>query len=192
MEHESEAAAVPVVSSDRGLCGAFITPTCCALRELIALLRQEGDTDPVRGGRKALSCFRLPQLEHHRIVDRVLREADLRTRLEIAGALVQTFLAGADDEGDDPACGQRPRVDELHIVYRIPVDAVPERRGAPDRPDGRRVRRGGRDRAEDPVLFEPDATTLFDNLLPRYVTTGFTPRCWKRRRRRNRHRGGVP
>ncbi|HRC87459.1 MAG TPA: ATP synthase F1 subunit gamma, partial [Thermoanaerobaculia bacterium] len=174
VEHESpRRAAVLVVSSDRGLCGAYNANVLRRAEELIALLRQEGKTPILYVvGRKALSYF---GFRNWNITESWIGFSEKPTyehAQEIAGALVQTFLAGADDEGDDPGADNVLGVDELHIVY------TEFRSMLSQNAEARRIAPMVVEYVEEVETgpktlfsFEPDATTLFDNLLPRYVTT---------------------
>ena len=87
---------------------------------------------------------------------------------KVAETLVGAFLAGA---GDDEESKDESGVDELHIVYTefksMMSQSVGAHRMAP------MVVEYVEDDNEPHTLysFEPDATTLFDALLPRYLTT---------------------
>ena len=167
-------AAVLVVSSDRGLCGAYNANVLRQSEELFALLRDEGKQPVVYTvGRKALGYYNFRQRD---VVDSWSGFSERPTydhAREIADTLVTAFMSGADDEGDDAGEDGILGVDELHIVFTefrsmLSQSAV-ARRIAPmvveyveDEPD------------EDPrtlFSFEPDPETLFDALLPRYVAT---------------------
>jgi F-type H+-transporting ATPase subunit gamma len=88
--------------------------------------------------------------------------------VEVAETLVSAFVAGA---GDNEESGAETAVDELHIVYTefksMMSQSVGAHRMAP------MVVEYVEDDNEPKTLysFEPDATTLFDALLPRYVAT---------------------
>ena len=74
-------AAVLVVSSDRGLCGAYNANVLRRSEELFSLLREEGKKPVLYVvGRKASGLLQLPQLGGDRVVDRLLRAAHLRER----------------------------------------------------------------------------------------------------------------
>ncbi len=166
-------AAVLVVSSDRGLCGAYNANNLRRAEELISLLRQEGK-EPVLYvvGRKSLSYF---SFRNWKITDSWIGFSEKPTyeqAQEIANALVTAFLAGEDDQGDNPGEDGVLGVDELHIVFtefRSMLSQVAEaRRIAP-----MEVEYVGEQETGPRTLFsfEPDATTLFGALLPRYVAT---------------------
>jgi F-type H+-transporting ATPase subunit gamma len=84
---------------------------------------------------------------------------------------VETFLAGADDVGDDPGPDGVLGVDELHIVCTEFKSMLSQSAEA------RRIAPMVVEYVEEEVVprtlysFEPDATTLFASLLPRYLTT---------------------
>ena len=166
-------AAVLVVSSDRGLCGAYNANILRRAEELISLLRQEGK-EPVLYvvGRKAQGYF---SFRNWKITNSWVGFSEKPTyeqAQEIANALVTAFLAGEDDEGDNPGDDGVLGVDELHIVFtefRSMLSQVAEaRRIAP-----MEVEYVGEQETGPKTLFsfEPDATTLFESLLPRYVAT---------------------
>ena len=165
-------AAVLVVSSDRGLCGAYNANVLRRAEELIALLREEGK-EPVLYvvGRKALGYF---TFRNWAIAESWIGFSDRPTyeqSQEIADALVTVFLAGADDEDEGPGADGIVGVDELHIVFtefRSMLSQFAEaRRIAP-----MVVEYVEEDTGPHTLFsFEPDATTLFESLLPRYVAT---------------------
>ena len=167
-------AGVLVVSSDRGLCGAYNANVLRQSEELFALLRDEGKQPVVYTvGRKALGYYSFRQRDVSESWTGFSERPTYDHAREIADTLVNAFMSGADDEGDDPGEDGILGVDELHIVFTefksmLSQSAV-ARRIAPmvveyveDEPD------------EGPrtlFSFEPDPETLFDALLPRYVAT---------------------
>jgi F-type H+-transporting ATPase subunit gamma len=165
---EPKRAGVLVVSSDRGLCGAYNSSIFRRSEELFSLLRQEGKTPVVYTvGRKALNYFKFRNWDITESWMGFSEQPSYENAAEIASTLVDTFMAGTgDDESQD---GQG--VDELHIVYSefksMMSQAAVAHRIAP------LVVEYVEDTDELHTLysFEPDATTLFEALLPRYVTT---------------------
>ena len=105
-------------------------------------------------------------------MDRVLRATTYEHAKEIADTLVASFLAGADDEGDEAGADGVLGVDELHIVFTefksMLSQTAEARRIAP-----MVVEYVGEQEAGPHTLFsfEPDPDTLFEALLPRYVAT---------------------
>jgi F-type H+-transporting ATPase subunit gamma len=166
-------AAVLVVSSDRGLCGGYNANVLRRTEELFALLREEGKTPVVYVvGRKALGYYRF---RNRKVVESWTGFSEQPTyekAQEIADELVKGFLAGADDDGDDPGDDGILGVDEIHIVtteFRSMLTQSAEaRRIAP-----MVVEYVGEEESGPHTLFsfEPDATTLFEALLPRYIAT---------------------
>ena len=170
---EPKRAGVLVVSSDRGLCGGYNANVLRQAEELIALLRQEGKTPVLYVvGRKALSYFSFRNWTITRSWVGISEKPTYEDAQEIADFLVDAFLAGADDFGDDPGEDGILGVDELHIVFtefRSMLSQYAEaRRIAP-----LEVEYVGEESSGPHTLFsfEPDANTLFESLLPRYIAT---------------------
>lgn len=177
VEHKNpKRAAVLVVTSDRGLCGAYNANVLRKAEELMALLRQEGKTPVLYVvGRKAQAYFSFRNWDIHQAWTGFTEKPTYEKAQEIADTLLEAFLAGYDDEtGGGAGPDGIPGIDthELHIVYtefRSMLSQIAEaRRIAP-----MVVEYIGEVETGPKTLFsfEPDATTLFDNLLPRYVAT---------------------
>ncbi|MBV9059104.1 MAG: F0F1 ATP synthase subunit gamma [Pseudonocardiales bacterium] len=169
---EPKRAGVLVVSSDRGLCGAYNSSVFRRAEELFSLLRQEGKTPILYAvGRKALNYYTFRNWEIADSWNGFSEQPAYENAQEIASTLVDMFLAGADDEGDDPGPDGILGVDELHIVYSefksMMSQAAVAHRIAP------MVVEYVEEDTEPRTLysFEPGATTLFESLLPRYLTT---------------------
>ena len=166
-------AAVLVVSSDRGLCGAYNSNVLRRSEELFSLLREEGKKPVIYVvGRKALSYYNFRDRE---VVDSWTGSSEAPTyeqAREIADTLVTAFMSGVDDDGDDPGDDGVLGVDEIHIVFTefksmlsqsaialriapMVIEYVGEHEDGP----------------QTLVSFEPNAEALFDALLPRYVAT---------------------
>jgi F-type H+-transporting ATPase subunit gamma len=168
---EPTRAGVLVVSSDRGLCGAYNSSIFRRSEELFALLREEGKTPVLYTvGRKALSYYRFRNWDVTESWTGFSEQPKYENAAEIASTLVEAFMKGAGDEEDrQPEDGQG--VDELHIVYSefksMMSQAAVAHRIAPLEVEY--VEES--DELHTLYSFEPDATTLFESLLPRYVTT---------------------
>lgn len=165
-------AAVLIVSSDRGLCGAYNANLLRRSEELIALLRSEGKTPILYVvGRKALGYFSFRNWNITSSWIGFSEKPTYQNAQEIADTLVEVFLAGADDIGDEPGPDGILGVDELHIVFtefRSMLSQTAEaRRIAPMEVEYVEEESG----PHTLFSFEPDATTLFESLLPRYVAT---------------------
>ncbi len=165
-------AAVLVVSSDRGLCGAYNANVFRQSEELFALLREEGKTPILYVvGRKALSYY---SFRNWKITDSWAGFSEKPTyenAQEIASTLVDAFNAGADDEGDEPGPDGILGVDELHIVF-TEFKSMMSQTALALRIAPMVVEYVEEDTGPRTLFsFEPDATSLFETLLPRYVTT---------------------
>ena len=162
-------AGVLVVSSDRGLCGAYNSGAFRKAEELFARLREDGKTPVLYTvGRKAQGYFKFRNWDISESWTGFSERPSYEDAAKVAETLVSTFLAGA---GDDEESSDESGVDELHIVYTefksMMSQSVKAHRMAP------MVVEYIEDDNEPHTLysFEPDATTLFDALLPRYLTT---------------------
>jgi F-type H+-transporting ATPase subunit gamma len=156
-------AAMLLITSDRGLAGAYSSNVLRAGERLAEKLRGEGKTVvPYIAGRKGSAFYRFrrrnvekewvgfsdsPQFEHAK---------------EIAETLIEAFLRDRSEGG----------VDEIHIVYTRFVNTVTQE------PEVVRllpleVVEGDEAPSPDEVLplyeFEPNAAAVLDALLPRYV-----------------------
>ena len=165
---EPKRAGVLVASSDRGLCGAYNSSVYRRSEELFSLLREEGKTPVLYTiGRKAESHFSFRNWDITESWIGFSEQPQYENAAEVAETLVNAFMAGVEDrESDDTAA-----VDELHIVYTefktMMSQSAEARRMAPMEIEYVGERTGLRTL----YSFEPDATTLFESLLPRYQTT---------------------
>src|SRR5271166_5354614 len=163
---EPKRAGVLVVSSDRGLCGAYNSGAFRRAEELFSLLRESGKTPVLYTvGRKALGYYTFRNWDIVESWTGFSERPSYEDAAKIAETLVSAFMAGAEGEQDGPA-----GVDELHIVYTEFKSMMSQSAEA------HRIAPMVVEYVEDPgpftlYSFEPDATTLFDSLLPRYLTT---------------------
>ncbi len=158
-------AAILIVTSDRGLAGAYSSSVLKEAERLIEKLKGEGkDVDLYTSGRKAEAYFKFRQ---RRVVQSWTGFSDQPTydvAAEIGATLIATFLA---EEGDDLA-----DVDEVHVVYTrvrsmlsqeptavrlLPLEVV-EGTAPPEAGDLLPL-----------YEFEPSPSDVLDSLLPRYV-----------------------
>ena len=157
---EPRAAGVLVMTSDRGLAGAY---------NANVLKRAEGLMDRLRGrvlelvlyvsGRKGVSYFRFRGLPVERSWTGHSEVPPYRVAEEIGAEVVRAFSEG--------------RIDELHAVYtdfRSAFTIRPtDKRFLPIAPEEVVAREPGRPHPE--YLFEPAPAAILDDLLPQYVTT---------------------
>jgi F-type H+-transporting ATPase subunit gamma len=169
---EPKRAGVLVVSSDRGLCGAYNSSIFRRAEELFSLLREEGKTPVVYTvGRKAQNYFKFRNWDISESWTGFSEQPQVENAQEIASTLVDAFMQGVGDDEDDQQLEDDHGVDELHIVYSefksMMSQAAAAHRIAP------LVVEYVEDTDDLHTLysFEPGATALFDALLPRYITT---------------------
>jgi F-type H+-transporting ATPase subunit gamma len=136
------------------------------------LMRQDGKTPIVYTvGRKALNYYRFRNWKITDSWNGFSEQPTYENAQEIASTLVDAFMAGADDHGDDPGPDGILGLDELHIVSTefksMMSQSAVAHRIAPMVVEYVEEDTGPRTL----YSFEPDATTLFDALLPRYLAT---------------------
>jgi F-type H+-transporting ATPase subunit gamma len=169
---EPKRAGVLVVSSDRGLCGAYNSSVFRRAEELFSLLREEGKTPMVYAvGRKALNYYTFRNWDIAGSWTGFSERPSYENAAEVAATLVDAFMAGAVNDEEPREQDGPAAVDEVHIVYTefksMGSQSAEAHRIAP------MVVEYVEEDTELHTLysFEPDATTLFESLLPRYITT---------------------
>jgi F-type H+-transporting ATPase subunit gamma len=175
VERESpKRAAVLVVSSDRGLCGAYNSNVLRRSEELFSLLRDEGKQPVIYAvGRKALGYYSFRERSVTESWTGFSERPTYEQAREIADTLVAAFMSGDDDEGDDAGADGILGVDEIHIVFTEFKSMLSQSAGAL-RIAPMVIEYVGEREDDGPqtlVSFEPNAESLFDALLPRYVAT---------------------
>ncbi|GAA2105892.1 F0F1 ATP synthase subunit gamma [Microlunatus panaciterrae] len=158
-------AAMLLITSDRGLAGAYSSSVIKEGESLSTLLRGEGkEVVPYLTGRKAAAYY---QFRRRQVASKWEGFSDAPTYTEareIADTLISAFLKPTEEGG----------VDEIHVVYTRFVSMLVQR------PEVIRmlpleVVEGEEPPAESEVLplyeFEPDAETVLDELLPLYVAS---------------------
>jgi F-type H+-transporting ATPase subunit gamma len=157
--------AVCTVTSDRGLAGPF---NAQVLRQTMQF-RQEQDADIVQvvTGRKAVEFFRFGRISVEEAFTGFSDQPSFEKAQEIGRYLTRLF---EDEEAD-----------EVHLVYnqfksalvqqptviRL-LPAAPEDMGEEDEEDGENGEGGER---SNPFEFIPDAETILERLVPKYVET---------------------
>jgi F-type H+-transporting ATPase subunit gamma len=165
-------AGVLLVTSDRGLAGAYNANAIRTAEQLMARLRADGKEVALYiVGRKGVGYYRF----RNRAIDTSWTGfserpsfSDART---IGDALLEAFVAGADDEDGHYGPDGIQGVDELHIVstqFKSLMTQTAEARFlAPMQVEEREREPGLRPAYE----FEPEAEELLDALLPKYLNT---------------------
>src|SRR3954447_18518314 len=171
---QADRAAVLVVTSDRGLAGAYSSRVLREAEGLVEELRAEGkQVDLYVSGRKGEAFYRF---RGRSIVQSWTGHSDqpsYEIAKEVGHALISAFLndeptARTTDEGESLF----PGVDEVHLVYSRFRSMLVQQPTAVRRLP-REVVGGVEPPGEDEVLplydFEPSAEAVLDGLLPQYV-----------------------
>ena len=164
-EHKSpKRAAVLVVTSDRGLAGAYSFNALRTAEALYETLRAEGKESAIYAvGRKAAGYYRFRNRKVEQSFTGFSEQPDYESAQAVATALIEQFMQSSEEGG----------VDEIHLVFtefrsmlsqravalRILPMVIEETTEAP---------------AGGPLPlyeFEPSAEAVLDSLLPRYVNS---------------------
>jgi F-type H+-transporting ATPase subunit gamma len=155
-------AAMLVITSDRGLAGAYSANALKEGERLAELLRSDGkEVVPYLVGRKGVAFYRFRNRHVEREWTGFTENPTYADAKDVADALVDAFLRPADEGG----------VDEVHVVFTEFVNMVTQRQVA------RRILPLEVEETEEeppggafPLYeFEPSAEGVLDALLPRYV-----------------------
>ena len=160
---EVKRAAVLVITSDRGMAGAYSSNVAKEAERLGERLRQRGiEPVPYVVGRKGSAFYRFRRRPVEQEWIGFSEAPQYSNAKEIGEVLVEAFLKGSGEGG----------VDEIHVVYTRFVNMVTQE------PDDLRllpleVVEGAEAPEPDDVLplyeFEPNAEAVFDALLPKYI-----------------------
>jgi F-type H+-transporting ATPase subunit gamma len=155
--------AVLLITSDRGLAGAFSANVLREGERLSELLRGEGkEVVPYIAGRKGVAFYRFRRRHVEAEWTGFSDAPTYEMAREIGDTLVDAFIRGSEGDG----------VDEIHIVFTRFVNMVTQ---TPEvvRMLPLEVVEGDEPPAPDDVLplyeFEPNPAEVLDALLPRYV-----------------------
>lgn len=169
-------AAVLVVTSDKGLCGGYNANVLRASEELLSLLREQGK-EPVLYviGGKGLNYYRFRGRDVVGSWTGFSDQPHYVNAADAGDAMVNLFLAGADDQAEGSGADGVLGVDELHIVYtefRSMLTQTPvARRIAPLEVEYADEGAGEQQGLMPAYDFEPSAETLLGALLPKYINT---------------------
>jgi F-type H+-transporting ATPase subunit gamma len=169
-------AAVLVITSDRGLAGAYSSSVLKEAERLVEKLRTEGkEIDLYVTGRKGVSYYSFRRRD---IAARWTGFSDKPEYAhEIGDRLIAAFTKGEDvdvDTDQDPDAEEIEGVDEVHVVFSRFKSMLVQQ------PDVIRmlpleVVEGEEEPDESEVLplyeFEPSVADVLDALLPRYVNS---------------------
>ena len=167
-------AAILVVTSDRGLAGAYSSNVLKEAERLVEKLRGEGKTvDLYTSGRKGQAYFKFRQRTVVQAWTGFSDQPTYDVAADIGATLIAAFLAEeANQEANQEAGQDVSAVDEVHVVYtrfRSMINLEPTAvRLLP-----LEVVEGTEPPAEGDLLplyeFEPSPSEVLDSLLPRYV-----------------------
>jgi F-type H+-transporting ATPase subunit gamma len=157
-------AAMLVITSDRGLAGAYSSSVLKESEKLAEKLRGEGkEVIPYLVGRKAVGFYKFRRREYAQEWSGFSDSPTFEVAREIGQQITQDFIKEYADGG----------VDEVHVVFTRFISMVTQ--------DPEVIRllplevvEGTEPPAPDEVLplytFEPNAEQVLDALLPKYVT----------------------
>ena len=162
-------AAILVVTSDRGLAGAYSSSVLKEAERLAEKLREEGkEVDTYLTGRKGVAYFKF---RTRPVVEAWTGFSDQPT-YDVARKIGDTLIAAFNSEETEASEDAGAGVDEVHVVYtRFRSMLVQEPTAVRLLP--LEVVEGTESPEESEVLplyeFEPNAHEVLDALLPRYV-----------------------
>jgi F-type H+-transporting ATPase subunit gamma len=162
-------AAILLVTSDRGLAGAYSSNVIKEAERLTEKLRGEGkEVDVYLTGRKGEAYFRFRQRP---VMEAWTGFSDQPT-YDVARDVGDTVISAFLNSEEEPLEGAAPPVDEVHVVYtRFRSMLVQEPTAVRLLP--LEVVEGEERPAEEDLLplyeFEPSPADVLDSLLPRYV-----------------------
>ena len=163
-------AAVVIMTSNRGLAGAYASSVLKESERVVERLRSEGkEVVPFLVGRKAMRYYSFRNRDCAESWEESTDAPTFETAKAISDAVLATYLG--EDEGS---------VDEVHVVYtrfRSMVTQEPRTlRLLPlavvdaDEANTDDYGHGGTDSMHPLYEFEPNAEELLDTVLPQYVT----------------------
>jgi F-type H+-transporting ATPase subunit gamma len=169
-EEDPRRAAVLIVTSDRGLAGAYSSSVLKEAERLSERLREEGkEIDYYICGRKGEAYFKFRSRPIVRAWTGFSDQPSYDTAAEVGAALIESFLKEQGEDGD---------VDEVHVVYTrfrsmltqeptavrlLPLEVVEADE------DGSEAERPGAADVLPLYEFEPSPEAVLDGLLPQYV-----------------------
>ncbi|WP_146338656.1 F0F1 ATP synthase subunit gamma [Nesterenkonia sp. NBAIMH1] len=154
-------AAVLIMSSDRGLAGAYSTNVIKRSEQLLARLKEDGiEARPYLYGRKVQQFYDFRDREYDGVWSGSTDKPEVARSQEIGRTLVNRFTQGTDQDG----------VDEIYLVYTQFESMVSQdpvvRRLLPLSVAKETDEAGGYVPQYD---FEPNPADVLDELLPRYI-----------------------
>ncbi|HEX6498240.1 MAG TPA: F0F1 ATP synthase subunit gamma [Micromonosporaceae bacterium] len=162
-------AGVLVITSDRGLAGAYSANAIRTAEQLMTRLREDGKEVLLYVvGRKGVTYYRFRNRPIEASWTGFSEQPAFENAREIGETLVKAFVNGADDALDGPGHDGVHGVDELHIVSTQFKSLMTQT------PAVRLLAPMEVEQAEGllPAYeFEPEPERLLDALLPKYINT---------------------
>jgi F-type H+-transporting ATPase subunit gamma len=163
---------VLLITSDRGLAGAYNANAIRTCEQLIARLRGDGkDVALYVIGRKGVAYYRFRNRPIEASWTGFSERPSFEDARKVGESLLEAFVAGADENGTTHGPDSIPGVDELHIVSTqfksLITQSAQAHFLAPMQVEEREREPGLRPAYE----FEPEAEELLDALLPKYLNT---------------------
>lgn len=166
-EREVKSACIVVVTSDRGLCGAFNNniskATMQRIKEEYSEVHENGNLHMINIGKKGLEYFqkRLPNIQYHEEYVNLFNDLSFENTKKVGQLLMDKFEEGVFDK-IDVAYGQfkNPAVQYPKVEQFLPVETIE----AQDT--------GGKEIRAD-YIFEPDMKGLLEYLIPNILLTQF-------------------
>ena len=164
-------AGVLVVTSDRGLAGAYNANVIRTAEQLIARLRADNKQIALYViGRKGVTYYRFRNREIAASWTGFSEQPRFENAREIGETLIDAFVAGADDVDNGVGADGLHGVDELHVVstqFRSLMTQTPVARFLAPMEVEETEQEGPLPAYE----FEPEPDELLDALLPKYINT---------------------
>jgi F-type H+-transporting ATPase subunit gamma len=165
-------AGVLLITSDRGLAGAYNANAIRTCEQLISRLRADGkDVALYVIGRKGVGYYRFRNRPIEASWTGFSERPGFEDARRVGEALLDAFIAGADDSDTEHGPESIQGVDELHIVSTRFVSLMTQTAQAhflaPMEVEEREREPGLRPAYE----FEPEADELLGALLPKYLNT---------------------
>ena len=165
-------AGVLLITSDRGLAGAYNANAIRTAEQLMSRLRADGKEVALYVvGRKGVGYYRFRNRPIAASWTGFSERPTFEDARKVGVSFIEAFVAGADDDGTNHGPDGVQGVDELHIVSTqfksLMTQQANARFLAPMQVEEREREPGLRPAYE----FEPEAEELLHALLPKYVNT---------------------
>jgi F-type H+-transporting ATPase subunit gamma len=165
-------AGVLLITSDRGLAGAYNANAIRTCEQLISRLRSDGkDVALYVIGRKGVGYYRFRNRPIAASWTGFSERPSFEDARRVGESLLEAFVSGADDAAENHGPENIQGVDELHIVstrfQSLMSQSAEAHFLAPMHVEDREREPGLRPAYE----FEPEADELLEALLPKYLNT---------------------